>query len=39
MADKALRVIAVCYLDREVVSNELNEDLERNLVFVRLNTE
>ncbi len=39
MADKALRVIAVCYVDKEKLPKELDENLEQNLVFVRTNTE
>lgn len=40
MADKALRVLAVAYLDIEELPKTLStEDLERNLIFTRTYTE
>ena len=40
MADKALRVIAVSYLDLEILPNVINsENIEKNLIFVRNNSE
>lgn len=38
MADKALRVIAVCYVDKETLPRKLDETLEQNLIFVRTNS-
>ena len=35
MADSALRVIAVSYVDLESLPQALNESLEQSLVFVR----
>ena len=38
MADKALRVIAVSYLDVEKMPRELEDKVvEQNLIFVRIN--
>lgn len=37
MADKALRVIAVCYVDKENIPQKIDESLERDLIFVRTN--
>ena len=39
MADKALRVITVCYVDKEELPQKIDEGLERDLIFVRTNTE
>jgi len=40
MADKALRVLAVSYLDTEEIPKALDaEHLEQNLIFARFNTE
>ena len=40
MADKALRVLAVAYLDTEELPKTLDtENLEQNLIFTRINTE
>ena len=38
MADKALRVIAVCYVDKEELPQKIDEGLERDLIFVRINS-
>lgn len=38
MADKALRVIAVAYLDVENLPKEIDDkEIEQNLIFVRIN--
>lgn len=38
MAEKALRVLAVAYLDVTQISNNIrSEEIERNLIFVRIN--
>lgn len=40
MADKALRVLAVSYLDTEELPKTLDaENLEQKLIFARINTE
>ncbi len=40
MADKALRVLAVCYLDVERLPKQIEtETIEQNLTFVRINSE
>lgn len=36
MADKALRVIAVAYLDLEKLPNKIDKEIENNLIFVGL---
>lgn len=38
MADRALRVLAVAYLDRQSIPSEINtENIEKELIFVRNN--
>lgn len=39
MADKALRVLAICYVDKEKLPQKIDENLEKDLIFVRTNTE
>lgn len=40
MADKALRVLAVAYLDIETLPREINSDtIEEKLIFSRINSE
>ena len=36
MASKALRVIAVGYLDVDTIPNKIDSNIEKNLVFVGL---